>query len=96
LFLLLGSPSVSEKTIPSRVKTSTPRRALDGPVFPDIENSAEKAERKVKDMEEIKELARQILETADLAIMNEEETPETFDNIIATAEKIIELSKPPF
>ena len=47
-------------------------------------------------MEEIKELARQILETADLAIATEEETPETFDNIIATAEKIIELAKPPF
>lgn len=72
------------------------RRTLDTAVIFGEDPEPREAERKVNAMEEIKELARQIIETADLALKNEEETPEMFDDIIITAEKIIELAKPPF
>lgn len=47
-------------------------------------------------MEEIRQLAQMILDTAERSISLEEETAEDFENIEQTAQKIIELSRPPF
>ena len=47
-------------------------------------------------MQEIKELAQMILDTAERCISQEEETAEDFENIVQVAQKIIELAKPPF
>lgn len=46
-------------------------------------------------MQEIKELAQMILETAERSIRLEEETAEDFENIEMIAQKIIELTRPP-
>lgn len=47
-------------------------------------------------MEEIKELARQIQEIAENALLNEEETAENFEDIQNIAYAIIRLAEPPF
>ena len=47
-------------------------------------------------MQEIKELAQMILDTAERCLAQEEETAEDFENIEMTAQKIIKLTRPPF
>ena len=47
-------------------------------------------------MEEIRQLAQMILDTAERSISLEEETAEDFENIEQTAQKIIELTRPQF
>lgn len=47
-------------------------------------------------MQEIKDLAKMIYDIADLSLTMENETPESFEDIIKIAKEIIEKASPPF